>query len=143
MPVVLFWVIIMALALILEAATVSLISIWFAAGAVAALITASATDNVFIQVVVFTLVTAVCIFFTRPFLKKIMPQKATPTNSELNVGKSAVTIEEIDNARGTGRIKLDGVDWRAVSADGSVVPKDTVVTVTEVQSAKLIVSINN
>jgi len=71
-----------------------------------------------------------------------MPNKSTPTNSELNVGKSAVTIEEIDNARGTGRIKLDGVDWRAVSADNSVIAKDTVVTVTEVQSAKLVVTVN-
>ena len=69
-----FWIIILVLSIILEAATVSLISVWFGVGAIAALLTSALTDNVLIQVVVFTLVTGLSIFFTRPFLQKIMPK---------------------------------------------------------------------
>ena len=140
---VLFWIIVLVLAVVLEAATTALVSIWFGLGAVAALVVASMTDNVFIQLLVFTVTTTVCIAFTRPFIANLLPKKHTPTNAELNVGKSAVSIEIIDNARGTGRVKLDGVDWSAVSEDGSVIPGDTVVTVTEVRSAKLVVKINH
>ncbi|MCL2053756.1 MAG: NfeD family protein [Oscillospiraceae bacterium] len=138
-----FWIVIIAVALVLEAATVSLISVWFAAGAVAALIASSLTDSVLIQFIVFTLVSVVCVIYTRPFLKKFMQGKRTPTNSELNIGKSAIVIEEIDNERGLGRVKLDGVDWRAISGGNEVITVNTSVIVTEVQSAKLIVKIEN
>ena len=62
-----------------------------------------------------------------------------PTNSELEIGRTAKVIEEINANSGTGRVRVGGVDWSAVSSDDSIIPNDTVVTVTEVKGAKLTV----
>jgi membrane protein implicated in regulation of membrane protease activity len=61
---------------------------------------------------------------------------------ELDVGKKAVVIEEINNSIGKGRVKLSGVDWKAVSDDDSVIAKDSIVTVQEVNGSKLIVTLS-
>ncbi|MCM1480178.1 MAG: NfeD family protein, partial [Muribaculaceae bacterium] len=77
--------------------------------------------------------------FTRPLLKKRFPGKFIPTNSELEIGKTAVVIENIDNAAGKGRVRVGGVDWSAASQSGKKIPEGEIVTVKEVRSAKLIV----
>lgn len=140
---VILWIIALVVALILEAATTALISVWFALGSIGGLIAAAADAPFFVQLIVFTLVTVVCLIFTRPFIKKFMPKKFIPTNSELDVGKKAVVIEEINNAHGKGRVKLNGVDWAAVSVDDDVIPLDAVVVVEEIRSAKLAVKYIN
>lgn len=136
---VIFWIVFFIAALMIEAATFALVSIWFAAGALGALITASLGGNLTLQLIVFTLVSGILLAFTRPMLKKLFPHKFIPTNSELEVGKTAVVTEDICNETGSGRVKVGGVNWAAVSADGSKIPEGTVVTVTEVRSAKLAV----
>ncbi len=136
---VIIWIIVLIAALILEAATAALVSIWFCVAAVPTIIAAVCGANLTVQLIIFTVVTVVCLIFTRPAIKKLMPNKFTPTNSELDVGKSAVVIEEINNAIGKGRVKLNGVDWAAVSIDNSIIPADAVVIVEEVRSAKLAV----
>lgn len=136
---IIFWVIILAAAVLLEAATFALISIWFAFGAVVSLIAAALGAPIWLQFTLFIIVSAILLVLTRPLLKKLFPRKFTPTNAELSVGKTAVVIEEIDTAQGKGRVRLNGVDWIAVSDDGDVIPTDTVVTVTEVRGAKLAV----
>jgi membrane protein implicated in regulation of membrane protease activity len=65
----------------------------------------------------------------------------TPTNSELDIGKTAVVIEDVDNLKGTGRATLNGVDWIAVSKDNEPIPKGSVVVVEDIQGSKLVVSI--
>ena len=75
-----------------------------------------------------------------PFIMRKRKKKGyIPTNSELEVGRTAKVIEEINADNGTGRVRVGGVDWSAVSADESVIPSDTVVTVTAVNGAKLTV----
>lgn len=140
---IIFWVVVLALAVLLEIATFALISIWFAAGSVVALIAAALNAPVWLQFVLFIVVSAIMLIFTRPLLKKLFPDKFVPTNSELYIGKSAVVIEDIDTERGMGRVKLNGVDWIAVNDDGKVIPKDALVTVTEVRGAKLAVKPQN
>ena len=136
---IIFWIIFFIAALLVEAATFALVSIWFAAGAMGALITATMGGNLTLQLIVFTLVSGILLAFTRPMLKKLFPNKFIPTNSELEVGKTAVVTENIDNETGGGRVKLGGVNWAAVSADGAKISEGAVVTVTEVRSAKLAV----
>ena len=136
---IIFWIIFFIAALMVEAATFALVSVWFAAGALGALITASLGGNLTLQLIVFTLISGILLAFTRPLLKKLFPNKFIPTNSELEVGKTAVVTEAIDNETGEGRVRLGGVNWAAVSADGAKIPAESVVSVTEVRSAKLAV----
>ena len=136
---VVFWIVVLAAALILEAATFALVSIWFAAGAVGALISATMGVPVIWQFVIFAFLAGLLLVFTRPLLKKLFPSKFIPTNSELEVGKTAVVIETIDNASGKGRVRLGGVNWAAVSSTGDSINEGEVVRVKEIRSAKLVV----
>jgi membrane protein implicated in regulation of membrane protease activity len=136
---IIFWIVVLVAAMLIEAASFALISVWFAFGAAAALIATALGAGIMAQAVIFVAVSAILLVFTRPIVKKLFPNKFTPTNSELYVGKSAVVIEEIDSSHGKGRVKLGGVDWIAVCDSGKVIPKDTVVTVLEVRGAKLAV----
>lgn len=142
---IILWIIVLAAALIIEAASFALVSIWFAAGALGALIAAAMGASVAVQLVIFILLAGLLLFFTRPLLKKLFPSKFIPTNSELEVGKTAVVIEAIDNDTGKGRVKLGGVDWAAVSSNGEKIPEGEIVSVKEIRSAKLVVehSISN
>ena len=136
---VIFWIIILVAALLLEAATFALVSIWFAFGSVVSLIAAALNAPIWLQFVLFILVSAVLLIFSRPLMKKLFPNKFTPTNSELLIGKNAVVIEEIDAEHGKGRVRINGVDWTAVTDSNDVIPKDSAVIVTEVRGAKLAV----
>ena len=79
--------------------------------------------------------------FTRPLLKKFAVKKIQPTNIELDVGKTAVVIEEINNKIDTGRAKLNGVDWKAVSADDSIIPEGSIVRIDNIRGTKLYVTL--
>lgn len=139
---VILWIVVFAAALIIEAASFALVSIWFAAGALGALIAASVGAPFWLQLIIFGILAGLLLIFTRPLLKKLFPNKFIPTNSELEVGKTAVVIEDIDNENGKGRVKLGGVNWAAVSADGEKIFAGATVTVKEIRSAKLVVERN-
>ncbi|WP_432651785.1 NfeD family protein [Huintestinicola sp.] len=123
------WIIVMIAAVLVEAASFALLSIWFAVGALAALVAAILGAGTGVQIGVFLAVSVILLAATRPLLKKLMPKKYIPTNGELDLGKTAVVIEKIDGMAGTGRVRLEGVDWGAVSADGSVIETGVSVTV--------------
>ena len=123
------WIVLMVAAVLVEAASFALLSIWFAVGALAALIAAILGAGTGVQIAVFLAVSVILLGATRPLLKKFMPKKYIPTNGELDLGKTAVVIEKIDGMTGTGRVRLEGVDWGAVSADGSEIEEGVSVTV--------------
>lgn len=136
---VIFWIIILVAAILIEAATAALISIWFAAGAVPALIAAALGASWIIQLILFVVFSAILLIFTRPLVKKLFPKKFIPTNSDSYAGKTAVVVEDIDTVRGMGRVKFNGVDWIAVTENEELIPKDSVVRIKEVKGAKLLV----
>ncbi len=137
---VIVWTIVLVAALIVEGASFALVAIWFAAGALGALIAAGLGAPLFVQLIIFVALAAVMLIFTRPLLKKLFPNKFIPTNSELEVGKTAVVIEAVDNAAGKGRVKLGGVNWAAVSENGENISVDEIVVVKEIRSAKVVVA---
>ena len=140
---VIVWTVVLIAALIVEGATFALVAIWFAAGALGALIAAGLGATLFVQLIVFVVLALVMLIFTRPLLKKLFPNKFIPTNSELEIGKTAVVIEAIDNATGKGRVKLSGVNWAAISENGEDIPVDEIVVVKEIRSAKVVVARNS
>lgn len=136
---VIFWIIVLVAAILAEAASAALVSIWFAAGAVAALIAAACGASWILQLTLFVVFSAILLIFTRPLVKKLFPKKFIPTNSDSYAGKTAVVIEDIDSERGLGRVRFNGVDWIAVTETEQLIPKDSVVRIKEVRGAKLLV----
>lgn len=134
-----FWLCAMIVLGIMEAATVGLICIWFAGGALAALISAALGAPIWLQIVVFLAVSAGLLALLRPFARKFINAKVTPTNVDANIGKTAVVVEPIDNIRGTGRVMLGSVDWTARSADDSVIEKDALVRILRIEGVKVCV----
>ncbi len=131
------WAVVFVVAVLLEVASMQLVTIWFAVGALAAF-AASFFQPFGVQLAVFVAVTGISLAATRPLVKKLH-KPAVPTNHELDLGQNAVVIETIDAAAGTGRVRVRGVDWRAVTEDGSTVSEGSHVTVTRVSGACLTV----
>lgn len=136
---VIVWLIVFAVAMIVEAGTTALVSVWFAAGALGAMIAAEMGASVIVQLVVFALLAGLLLIFTRPILKKLFPHRFIPTNSELDIGKTAVVIETINSVNGEGRVRLAGIDWAAVSADGSCISEGESVIIKEIRSSRVVV----
>ena len=137
----LFWGILSAVLVIVELSTVSLVSIWMAIGALAAMIAAMNDVSILVQCIIFVLTSAVLFVVTLPFIRKFANSKQTATNSELNIGKYAIVIEEINSVNGTGRVTLEGVDWSAVS--DTVIAKGTTVVIKAIDGSKLKVSLKD
>ncbi|MBQ8920992.1 MAG: NfeD family protein [Oscillospiraceae bacterium] len=133
------WGVIFVLAVIAELASLQLVSIWFAVGAVCAFAAAFFGMGFTGQFGLFVAVSVVLLIATRPLLKKLRVKQAPPMNADRDIGDTAVVIEEVNPALGTGRARTNGIDWIAVSEDGSVIPKETVVLITAIEGAKLIV----
>ena len=121
---------------VLEAMTVALVSIWFVAGAVAALLASLFTSSFVVQFCVFALVSAASLAISWPLLKKRRDARPVPTNADLNVGRTATVIEPIAPDR-PGRARLDGVDWTARAE--VALEKGSLCTVKAVEGASLTV----
>ena len=111
------WAAVLVAAVIAELATLQLVSIWFAAGALGAFIAAACGFSTAAQAVVFAAVSVLLLCLTRPLLRKLRVSNVLPTNAEAEVGRLAVVTEDIDNAADTGRVRIGGVNWKA-RADG-------------------------
>lgn len=135
------WIAMLALFVVIEAATAQLVTIWFAVGALASLIAALVHAPIAIQIVLFVVVSVVALFATRPLVRKITNTKEARLNADRCIGQTAVITETINNIDGTGMAKIDGKVWTARSADGSVIPEGTQVTVNKIEGVKLIVSL--
>lgn len=134
-----FWAVVILIMIVVETQTIQLVCIWFAVGAIAAFVAAWVELSMTAQLLVFVISSIVLLVLTRPILKKTMVSKIAKTNADLDIGETATVIEEIDNAKGTGRASRQGVDWSAVSATGEIIPAGTLVIIQEIKSTKLIV----
>lgn len=135
------WAIAFVVFLIVEGLTLNaLVSIWFAAGALLAMLAAIAGLNFVWQLAIFAVSSAVLLVLSRPLVKRL--QRKTPQDPTENhdIGKKATVVEPINNDSGEGRVKLDGVYWAARSADGGDIAEGAIVTVCKVDGSKLIVA---
>lgn len=135
-----FWLGLLIVLLLIEAATMGLTTIWFAGGALVSFLAALFRVPLPAQIVLFAAVSLVLLISTRPAAVRFMNQKTEKTNVYSLLGEKGLVTETIENLKGTGRVKLKGVDWTArTKEDGRVIAVDTVVTVQDVQGVKLIV----
>lgn len=124
---------------IVEAATAGLVSIWFVAGALAAMLAAVGGLGVTAQIVVFIAVSALALAVTRPLVKKFTAGKAVPTNADRVLCQTGKVTETIDNENSTGAVYVDGKTWTARSSDGAVIPAGTQVKIEHMEGVKLFV----
>ena len=135
-----FWIILAIAFVIIEFGTVALVSVWFVGGSLAAMAVALAEGPLWLQVLLFILVSLILLLLLRPFLRKYVYANTSPTNVDAVIGREALVTEDIDNLAGTGAIKLDGVIWTARSVDNSRIPAGTVVAIQSVQGVKAMVA---
>lgn len=136
----LLWLGILAVLLIIEAATVGLVTVWFAGGALAAAITSGAGAGAGTQWLLFLAVSLVLLFFTRPLAVRYMKRGIPRTNVNSLIGKKAVVIQKIDNLSQTGQVRINDIEWMArTESDGETIQEESVVEIEAVRGVKLIV----
>lgn len=136
---VIFWLVALVLFLILEAVTVSLVSLWFAGGSLAALLAAALGAGTGLQWLVFALVSGLLLALLWPLAKKRLNNKHVRTNADRLLGREVLVTEAVDNLHETGEIRVNGVLWTAVSASGQPIPVGTLVTIERIEGAKVYV----
>ena len=135
-----FWLAAFVVFGVVEAATVNLVSIWFAVGALVSLIAAALGAQLWLQVTLFILATAVSLALTRPLARKLLGKRRVATNVDRILGKTCQVTEDISNTAGTGAVYVDGKTWTARSRSGAPIPAGTLVRAQAVEGVKLIVT---
>lgn len=134
------WLVILILAIFIEVFTMGLSSIWFAGGALVAVIAAALSLPVWLQVILFLVVSILLLVFTRPIAVKYFNKDRIRTNVESMVGRQAIVISEIDNLQGIGQVSVGGQEWSARNEeDGKTMAVGCVVEIVAVSGVKLIV----
>ena len=135
-PMVYVWLALAVVFFVVELATTSIVSVWFALGALAATVAAwVAPQAMWLQLVMFLAVSALTLYFTRPVLSKYIIKK-TPTNADMLIGKQAVVVANVAPAV-PGRVKVGDLTWLAKS--DSDIPAGDMCTIVKIEGASLIV----
>ena len=134
------WVALAAVFMATELATVALVSLWFVIGSLAALAASLLGVAVWLQVLIFALVSGGMLVLLRPFLRRYVDPYKIRTNVDALIGRNGIVTESIDNLKAHGALKLDGLVWTARSETGAAIPAGSVVVVRAVEGVKLIVA---
>ena len=135
-----FWLVVLVVLVVIELLTMGLTTVWFAGGALIATIASLFQAPLALQVILFLLVSALLLFFTRPLAVKYFNKDRVRTNAESLVGRQAIVISEIDNLQGIGQVNVGGMEWSAkTTTDGVKLPVGTVATVLGINGVKLVV----
>ena len=134
------WLVLLVFFAVVEALTVGLVSVWFAAGALVALLATFFTTNIWLQIALFLLVSILTMAILRPLARKYVLPTVVPTNADRVIGRQAVVTEAIDNLNGKGTVVVFGVAWTARSEDGTPIPEGATVTIKRIDGVKLFVA---
>ena len=108
------WFVLFAILLVIELLTVGLVTVWFAVGAVAAIICSFFTDSIIIQLIVFLVTSVLTLLVMKSMLKRFKSFDVTPTNLDRVIGKIGEVTKTIDPDK-FGEVKIFGNTWTAVS----------------------------
>ena len=133
------WLCLAIVLVIIEALTVGLFCIWFAIGALGALLAAKLGLDLWIQLVVFAALSALALFLVRPLLTRFLHVRRTPTNADRILGRTARVTQDIDNVAGRGQVNVAGQVWSARSESGTPVPAGTQVRILRIEGVKVFV----
>ncbi len=134
------WLVVLIVSIVVEIISLGLTSIWFAGGAIVALILSAVSLPLWLQILVFLVVSIVLMIFTRPIAVKYFNKDRVRTNVESMIGRQAIVISEVNNLQGIGQVTVGGQEWTARSEDDNKnLAVGTVVQVVAVNGVKLIV----
>ncbi len=136
----LIWLILMVAFLFIEGNTVTMVSLWFGAGALAALIAALCGAQLWLQVVIFFVISIALLAALRPLARKYFTPKLTATNVDGVIGSVGIVTADIDNIAAQGQVKLASMEWTARSSSGDPIPAGTQVRVDRIEGVKAFVS---
>ena len=136
----LVWFLLLVLFVVAEAATVSMVSAWFAIGALAALAGALLGAKTWLQIVLFVAVSGISLAMLRPVAKKYFNKRITRTNVDALAGKTCLVTAGIDNLQACGQVKLGDVEWSARSSTNEPIPAGTQVKIDRVEGVKVYVT---
>ena len=134
------WLILAVIFLIAEAATVTITSLWFAAGSLAALVVALMGGSWGLQIGTALVVSAVLLACLRPMVRKYLNPNLAKTNVDAVIGSRGYVTADIDNIAATGTVKLGAMEWTARSTAGTVISKGTLVQVDKIEGVKVFVT---
>lgn len=137
---IIFWLVLLILLVAIEAVTMGLTTIWFAGGALTAILASALGAPLYIQITLFLAVSVALLLFTRPLAMRYFNNNRVKTNAESLIGRLAVVEEDVDNLKAVGRVSVNGQEWSARSTlDERCIPKGAVVVVCAISGVKLIV----
>ena len=134
------WLLLTVIFLITEASTVTLVSLWFAAGALAAMAAALLGAALWIQIALFLAVSVLLLTALRPLVRKHITPKLTATNIDSVIGSTGLVTAAIDNVTASGQAKLGAMVWTARSTSGKPIPEGTLIRVDRIEGVKVFVS---
>ena len=134
------WLVLLVVFLIVEASTVTLVSIWFAAGSLAALLAALFGAKLWLQVTLFLAVAVLSLVALRPLFRKFIRPKLTATNVDSVIGSTGLVTASVDNVSAVGQVKLGAMEWTARSSSGAPIPAGTLVKVDRIEGVKAFVT---
>lgn len=135
-----YWLIALAVFLVIEIITLGLATIWFAGGALAAFLAAVLQAPLFVQFLLFAVVSLMLLIFTRPVVERHLNNSREKTNVNSMIGKEGKVTEVIDNFNQTGTVLINGLEWTARSSkEDIVIPKDARIIVRQVEGVRAIV----
>lgn len=138
---VILWLILLVVFLIAEAACpIHLVSIWFAVGTLAAMVVSLLHGALWLQTMVFVVVSAGLLAMLWPLVRKYLNPNVSKTNLDAIVGSTGLVTAAIDNLHGQGQVKLGAMEWTARSTDGDPIPVDTTIRVDRIEGVKVFVS---
>ena len=136
-----FWLAAMVIFIIAEATTVTLVSIWFAVGALGAILIALLGGGLTLQVTVFLALAIVLLIFLRGAVRKHFTPRITRTNIDSVIGATGIVVTPVNNIAALGQVQINGVEWSARSTDGSHIGAGTLVKVDKIEGVKVFVSL--
>lgn len=135
-----FWLGAFVVFLAVEAGTLGLVSIWFAAGALGALVVGWLGGVLWLQVLVFLVVSCVSLASLRPLANKYIAPKIVATNADRLIGTVAILTGDVDNIAAKGEVILDGIPWSARSTSGDPIPAGTKIRVDRMEGVRVYVT---
>ena len=124
---------------VIEACTLDLTSIWFAVGAIAALIVMLLGGGLIPQLLAFAVAAAILLILVRPMTRRLLRPKGARADADRIIGEPAIVVEEIDNVRGIGAVKIFGQVWSAQSTDHTKIPVGETVYIRAISGVKAMV----
>jgi len=134
-----FWLVLSVILFVIEGTTVQLVCIWFAVGALFAMLASFVGAPVWLQLLIFLISSIGVLIVGRPFLMDKLVRRREPTNADRVIGQVGIVLEQVDNVEQTGRVSANGLDWTARSERGEIISEKSRVLVKYIDGVKLIV----